>query len=57
MRAAIFDAPFAIRMADAPKPEPRAGEVLVRVKAAGLCAGCAHEQTDDLGGQERRNAN
>jgi L-gulonate 5-dehydrogenase len=39
MRAAIFDAPFAIRMADAPKPEPRAGEVLVRVKAAGLCAG------------------
>ena len=39
MRAAIFDAPFSIRMAEAPKPEPRAGEVLVRVKAAGLCAG------------------
>ena len=39
MRAAIFDAPFAIRMAEAPKPEPQAGEVLVRVKAAGLCAG------------------
>jgi L-gulonate 5-dehydrogenase len=39
MRAAIFDAPFAIRMAEAPQPEPQAGEVLVRVKAAGLCAG------------------
>jgi L-gulonate 5-dehydrogenase len=39
MRAAIFDAPFAIRMAEAPKPEPQAGEALVRVKAAGLCAG------------------
>ncbi|MBZ9711568.1 zinc-binding alcohol dehydrogenase family protein [Mesorhizobium sp. ESP7-2] len=39
MRAAVFDAPFSIRMAEAPKPQPRAGEVLVRVKAAGLCAG------------------
>lgn len=39
MRAAIFDAPLSIRMAEAPKPQPQAGEVLVRVKAAGLCAG------------------
>jgi len=39
MRAAIFDAPLSIRMAEAPKPEPRMGEVLVRIKAAGLCAG------------------
>jgi L-gulonate 5-dehydrogenase len=39
MQAAIFDAPFAIRMADRPKPAPKAGEVLVAVKAAGLCAG------------------
>jgi L-gulonate 5-dehydrogenase len=39
MRAAIFDAPLSMRMAEAPKPQPRAGEVLVRVKAAGLCAG------------------
>ena len=39
MRAAIFDAPFAIRMMEAPKPQPMAGEALVRVKAAGLCAG------------------
>ncbi len=39
MRAAIFDAPQAIRMADVAKPAPGAGEVLVKVKAAGLCAG------------------
>lgn len=39
MRAVIFDAPFSIRMAEALKPEPQAGEALVRVKAAGLCAG------------------
>lgn len=39
MRAAIFDSPFAMRMAEAPKPEPGPGEALVRVKAAGLCAG------------------
>lgn len=39
MRAAIFDAPGDIRIADAPKPVPGHGEALVRVKAAGLCAG------------------
>ncbi len=39
MRAAIFDAPQAIRMADVAKPAPGRGEVLVQVKAAGLCAG------------------
>ena len=39
MRAAIFDAPFAIGMVEAPKPTPAPGEVLVKVAAAGLCAG------------------
>ncbi|MFI0848614.1 zinc-binding alcohol dehydrogenase family protein [Mesorhizobium sp. IMUNJ 23232] len=39
MQAAIFDAPGAIRIADAPKPTPGPSEALVRVKAAGLCAG------------------
>lgn len=39
MQAAIFDAAFAIRMAEAPKPAPKSGEVLVAVDAAGLCAG------------------
>ncbi len=39
MRAALFDAPLAIRMVDAPKPRPGPGEALVQVAAAGLCAG------------------
>ncbi|WP_374940463.1 alcohol dehydrogenase catalytic domain-containing protein [Mesorhizobium sp. INR15] len=39
MRAAIFDEPFSLRIAEAPKPVPGQGEVLVRVRAAGLCAG------------------
>jgi L-gulonate 5-dehydrogenase len=39
MRAAIFDSPQAIRMTDVAKPVPGPGEALVRVKAAGLCAG------------------
>lgn len=39
MQAALFDAPFALRITDPPKPEPGPGEALVAVKAAGLCAG------------------
>jgi L-gulonate 5-dehydrogenase len=40
MRAAVFDAPFALRMTDdAPRPAPGPGEAVVRVTAAGLCAG------------------
>lgn len=39
MRAAIFDAPFSLRLADAPQPRPGPGEALVRVAAAGVCAG------------------
>jgi L-gulonate 5-dehydrogenase len=39
MRAAIFDAPFALRLAETARPEPGPGEALVRVSAAGLCAG------------------
>jgi len=39
MQAAIFDAPFQIRLAETPKPAPGPGEALIEVKAAGLCAG------------------
>lgn len=39
MRAAIFDEPGAIRLADVAQPQPGPGEALVRVRAAGLCAG------------------
>ncbi len=39
MRAAMFDAPLAMRMVDVALPIPGPGEVLVKVAAAGLCAG------------------
>lgn len=38
MRAAILDAaPGALRVAEVPVPEPRAGEILVKVAACGVC--------------------
>ncbi len=39
MRAAVFDEPFALRVTEAAKPAPGPGEALVRVRAAGVCAG------------------
>jgi L-gulonate 5-dehydrogenase len=39
MRAAVFDEPFALRVTEAEKPAPAPGEALVRVRAAGVCAG------------------
>lgn len=39
MRAAIFDAPGVLRLDEVARPEPGTGEVLVRVAAAGVCAG------------------
>lgn len=39
MRAAIFDAPKSMHVGDRKTPEPGPGEVLVKVRAAGICAG------------------
>jgi len=39
MRAAIFDAPRQMRLAEWPTPEPGPNEVVVAVRAAGICAG------------------
>jgi L-gulonate 5-dehydrogenase len=39
MHAAVFDAPFAIALEDRAQPAPGPGEALIRVDAAGLCAG------------------
>lgn len=39
MRAAVFDAPFALRLGEVARPEPGPGEAVVLVAAAGLCAG------------------
>jgi len=37
MRAIVCQKPFDLRIVDRPAPEPRAGEVLVRVQRIGLC--------------------
>jgi L-gulonate 5-dehydrogenase len=39
MEAAVFSAPFELAMRDRERPQPGPGEALVRVDAAGLCAG------------------
>jgi L-gulonate 5-dehydrogenase len=39
MKAAIMDAPQQMRIGEWKTPEPAAGEVLVRISAAGICAG------------------
>jgi L-gulonate 5-dehydrogenase len=42
MKAAIFDAPFRMHVGGWEQPAPGADEVLVAVKAAGICAGDMH---------------
>ena len=39
MDAAVFDAPFKLRMTRRERPDPAPSEMLVTVEAAGLCAG------------------
>jgi L-gulonate 5-dehydrogenase len=39
MQAAVFGAPFDINVVDRERPRPGPGEALIRVDAAGLCAG------------------
>jgi len=39
MKAAIFDAPRSMHVGDRKTPEPGLGEMLVKVRAAGICAG------------------
>lgn len=39
MQAVIFDAPHQARVGELAKPQPNPGEVLVAVRAAGICAG------------------
>jgi L-iditol 2-dehydrogenase len=46
MRAARLYAPRTLRLDDVPVPEPGAGEVLVRVRAVGLCGSDLHYYCD-----------
>lgn len=42
MKALIIDEPGKARVAEVPKPEPRAGEVLIRVERCGVCGTDVH---------------
>ena len=42
MKAAIFDAPHKMRLGSWPTPEPGSEDVVIAVKAAGICAGDLH---------------
>jgi L-iditol 2-dehydrogenase len=45
----MFDAPWSMPLKDVPKPEPRAGEVIVRVAAVGICGSDVHGFTGSTG--------
>lgn len=42
VKAAVMTKPFSIEFRDIPRPEPASGEVLVKVKAAGICGSDVH---------------
>ena len=42
MRALVFTAPGTVEMLDVPEPDPGPGEVLVQVRAAGICGSELH---------------
>ena len=42
MKAAVYCGPYDIQVADVPKPKINANEILVRVKACGICGSDLH---------------
>ncbi|XBM33323.1 alcohol dehydrogenase catalytic domain-containing protein [Bacillus licheniformis] len=42
MKAAVMTKPYSIEFHDIPRPEPASGEVLVKIKAAGICGSDVH---------------
>jgi L-iditol 2-dehydrogenase len=47
MKAALLHAPRDIRVGDIPRPEPGPGELLIRIRATGLCGSDLHIYTGD----------
>ncbi|GAB4404191.1 MAG: (R,R)-butanediol dehydrogenase [Anaerolineales bacterium] len=47
MRAALLYGPRDIRVEEVPKPEPGPGEVVIRVRATGICGSDLHTYTGD----------
>lgn len=46
MRSAVLEAPGRIKLVEAPVPAPGRGEVLVRLRAVGICGSDVHYYTD-----------
>ena len=42
MKAAMYEGPNIMRIVDIPKPQPKAGEVLVKIKSCGICGSDVH---------------
>lgn len=49
MQAVVFHAPWEMKLERLPKPEPAAGEVLVKMKAVGICGSDVHGFTGESG--------
>ena len=49
MQAVVFHAPWNMKLERLPKPEPAAGEVLVKMKAVGICGSDVHGFTGESG--------
>lgn len=49
MRALVFGGPLSLRVEERPKPEPGPGDVLLRVRAVGICGSDLHGYTGDTG--------
>ncbi|MDI5789903.1 alcohol dehydrogenase catalytic domain-containing protein [Bacillus licheniformis] len=48
MKAAVMTKPYSIEFHDIPRPEPASGEVLVKIKAAGICGSDVHFTTAQI---------
>ncbi len=49
MQAVVYHAPWDMRLERLPKPEPAAGEVLVKMQAVGICGSDVHGFTGESG--------
>ncbi|MBV7336291.1 zinc-binding dehydrogenase [Chloroflexi bacterium TSY] len=49
MKAVVYDAPWSMSFQNLPKPDPGPGEVLIDVKAVGICGSDVHGYTGSTG--------